>query len=81
MKLDMMSIFAHFCPQSFRTKLLQMISVNKYLVNEQSNKCNCGEQILINLRLYKPSAQTPGQTLLHTKNASADLRQKPFLHC
>ena len=72
MKSDMISIFAHFCPQSFRTKLAQKTLVNNYLVNEQVNKCNCGEQILINLRLYKPSAQIPGQTLLHTKNASAE---------
>lgn len=82
MRIGMMSIFAHLCPQSFSTMLAHVTPVNKYSVNEQINKCNHGEQVLINHRLYKPFAQTPGQSLLYTKNVFAEkFKAKPFSHC
>ena len=46
-----------------------MVPVGKYSLNEQINKPDLEEQILINHRLYKPFVQTPGQTLSYTKNS------------
>lgn len=51
-------------------------------MNEKINEYNLGEQILINHRFYKSFAHASGQSLLHTKNVSAEKsKAKLFSHC
>lgn len=82
MKSDMISILLTFVPrvsgQSWHKRLLVN---NTILVNEQINKCNCGEHILINLRLYKPYTRFQDRLYcIQRMHLQKSLRQKPHFY-